>query len=55
MRVARAQNLMTLSIDPLRQIAVECGFADQARFSRYFRKALGEPPGVWRARHLNVR
>src|ERR1700735_2982963 len=34
MRIERAQNLMTLSSDPLCQIAAECGFADQAHFSR---------------------
>src|ERR1700723_816762 len=27
MRIARAQNLMTLTHDPLHQIALECGFA----------------------------
>jgi AraC family transcriptional regulator len=51
MRVARAQNLMSMSSDPLRQIAAECGFADQAHFSRCFRKTVGEPPAAWRARH----
>jgi transcriptional regulator GlxA family with amidase domain len=49
MRVARAQNLMRIYSDPLRQIAAECGFADQAHFSRCFRKIVGEPPGIWRA------
>jgi AraC family transcriptional regulator len=50
MRIARAQNLMTLSSDPLCQIAAECGFADQAHFSRCFRKVVGNPPALWRAR-----
>jgi transcriptional regulator GlxA family with amidase domain len=32
MRIARAQNLMMISSDPLSQIAAECGFADQSHF-----------------------
>jgi AraC family transcriptional regulator len=50
MRIARAQNLMTMSNDPLCQIAAECGFADQAHFSRCFRRFVGNPPARWRAR-----
>ena len=50
MRIERAQNLMTMSGDPICQIAVECGFADQAHFSRCFRKFIGNPPALWRAR-----
>jgi AraC family transcriptional regulator len=50
MRIERAQNLMTMSSDPLCQIAAECGFADQAHFSRCFRKFVGNPPALWRAR-----
>jgi AraC family transcriptional regulator len=50
MRIARAQNLMTISSDPLCQIAAECGFADQAHLSRCFRKFVGNPPAHWRAR-----
>ena len=50
MRIARAQNLMTLSRDPLRQIAAECGFADQSHFSHWFRRIVGDSPEAWRAR-----
>jgi transcriptional regulator GlxA family with amidase domain len=50
MRIARAQNLMTISSDPLRQIAVECGFADPSHFNHCFRKVVGESPAIWRAR-----
>jgi len=49
MRVARAQNLMTVSGDPLCQIAMESGFADQSHFNRCFRKVVGESPTIWRA------
>jgi AraC-like DNA-binding protein len=50
MRIARAQNLMTMSSDPLCQIAAESGFADQSHFNRCFRKVVGESPSIWRAR-----
>jgi len=50
MRIARAQNLMAMSSDPLRQIALECGFANQSHFSHCFRKIVGESPAIWRAR-----
>ena len=49
MRVARAQNLMIISSSPLSQIALECGFADQAHFSNCFRSVVGERPAAWRA------
>ncbi len=49
MRIVRAQNLMTLSSDPLCDIAAECGFADQSHFNRCFRKIVGESPAIWRA------
>jgi AraC family transcriptional regulator len=52
MRIARAQILMKMSGEPLCQIAAECGFADQAHFSRCFRKFVGYPPARWRARQL---
>ena len=51
MRIARAQNLMTVSRDPLSQIAAECGFADQSHLNRCFRKVVGETPAIWRARN----
>jgi DNA-binding winged helix-turn-helix (wHTH) protein len=50
MRIARAQKLMTMSHDPLCQIAAESGFADQAHFNRCFHKVVGESPAIWRAR-----
>jgi len=49
MRVARAQNLMRCSCDPLRQIAAECGFASQSHFGHWFRKIVGDTPATWRA------
>jgi AraC family transcriptional regulator len=49
MRIARAQTLMTMYLDPLSQIAAECGFADQSHLTRCFRKVVGESPATWRA------
>jgi AraC family transcriptional regulator len=50
LRVARAQNLMIMSSDPLSLIALESGFADQSHFSNCFHKVVGERPAAWRAR-----
>lgn len=46
LRLHRAKEL--LEINPsLAHIAAECGFADQAHFTRWFRKAFGYTPGDW--------
>jgi AraC family transcriptional regulator len=47
-RMERAQGLMLESNAPLAQIAVECGFADQAHLSRLFLQYTGERPASWR-------
>ena len=47
-RVERAQSLMMMSNDSLRQISAECGFVDQCHLSNLFRKIVGERPGTWR-------
>jgi AraC-like DNA-binding protein len=47
-RMERAQGLMLKSNAPLAQIAIECGFADQAHLSRLFLQFTGESPGSWR-------
>jgi transcriptional regulator GlxA family with amidase domain len=47
-RIERAQGLMLTSVVPLGQIAVECGLADQAHFTKLFRRLVGETPSVWR-------
>jgi AraC-like DNA-binding protein len=47
-RMERAQGLMLKSNAPLAQIAIECGFADQAHLSRRFLQFTGESPASWR-------
>ena len=47
-RVERAQGLMIGGVDKLCQIALACGFADQAHFTRTFGDHLGCPPARWR-------
>jgi AraC-like DNA-binding protein len=39
---------MLQSTLPLAQIASDCGFSDQAHFSRQFLQLTGESPGSWR-------
>jgi AraC family transcriptional regulator len=49
-RVARAQELMLATNRPLAHIAQDCGFCDQAHFSRIFRQSTGLTPKTWRRR-----
>lgn len=47
-RIERAQWLMVTSQMSLGQIALACGFADQAHFTRAFTNLTGGAPGKWR-------
>jgi AraC-like DNA-binding protein len=47
-RIAKAQYLLVNSGLPLAQIALECGFSDQAHFTNAFGKATGTTPARWR-------
>jgi AraC-like DNA-binding protein len=48
LRLARARALMLESDEQISRIAAACGFADQAHFSRAFRRKVGCTPGLWR-------
>jgi AraC family transcriptional regulator len=52
-RVERAQRLMLSSDISLSQIALDCGFADQAHFSRLFRRVTGDSPRAWRRARMS--
>jgi AraC family transcriptional regulator len=47
-RLDEAKKLMLTSSMGLSEIAVGCGFADQASFSRAFKRVSGTSPGDWR-------
>lgn len=47
-RIARAKQLMLTTHDSLAQIALACGFSDQAHFCRSFGGLVGQPPSRWR-------
>jgi transcriptional regulator GlxA family with amidase domain len=53
-RVEHAQGLMLSTDAPLCQIALDCGMADQAHFSRLFRRHVGETPRSWRRARVAV-
>ena len=47
-RIKRAQSQLADSEDPISQVALDCGFADQSCFTRRFTLAIGIPPASWR-------
>jgi len=51
-RVERAQQLMLVSEQSLSQIALSCGFADQAHYCRVFRAVAGLSPNAWRRQNI---
>jgi AraC-like DNA-binding protein len=52
-RLARARNLLADN-RPLAEIALSCGFADQAHLSRHFKGAFGLSPARWRTLSSNA-
>jgi AraC family transcriptional regulator len=53
-RVDLAKRLLIDGGEPLAQIALECGLADQAHLSRLFRQSTGETPSGFRRRLASV-
>ncbi|WP_046078053.1 helix-turn-helix transcriptional regulator [Halomonas sp. HG01] len=47
-RLALAERLLMTSDASLTEIALACGFADGAQFSRHFRRWRGQPPSAFR-------
>lgn len=52
LRLELAQRLMLTTNEPLSQIALVCGLADQAHLSKLFRREVADTPGAWRRRNL---
>ena len=53
-RVNRAKRMIDTTREPMCQIAVDCGFADQAHLCRSFRRWVGVSPATWRREHLTI-
>jgi AraC-like DNA-binding protein len=47
-RMKEARSRLLDSTDPISQIALDCGFADQSSFTRRFTALSGVSPGIWR-------
>jgi AraC family transcriptional regulator len=47
-RLDLARHLMLTSDTALSELALACGFSDQAHLCKLFRKATGRTPGAWR-------
>jgi AraC-like DNA-binding protein len=50
-RVELAAQYMLTTDASLSDIALRCGFADQAHLSKHFRQAASQPPAAWRRVH----
>ena len=48
LRIGRACDRLRHTEAPLSELALECGYADQAAFTRQFRKSVGLTPGAYR-------
>ena len=51
LRVERAKEMMRSTAEPLSQIALTCGMADQAHLSKIFHRCVGQTPSAWRRLH----
>ena len=48
LRIGRACDRLRHTAAPLSELALECGYADQAAFTRQFHKSVGLTPGAYR-------
>jgi AraC-like DNA-binding protein len=48
LRIGRACDRLRHTNAPLSELSLECGYADQAAFTRQFRKSVGLTPGAYR-------
>jgi AraC family transcriptional regulator len=46
-RIAKAKELLKAASLSLLEVALECGFSDQAAFNRTFKTVVGASPGKW--------
>ena len=53
-RVERAKAMISGTREPLAEVALACGFADQAHLNRRFRDVVGISPGRWRRSNAPV-
>jgi AraC-like DNA-binding protein len=51
LRIEKVKALLATSSEPLNEIALACGFADQSHMGRAFLKHTGLAPGQWRRRY----
>ena len=47
-RLVEAKRLLLFTVRSVEDVGYEVGFRDPAYFSRVFRSATGQPPGLWR-------
>lgn len=50
-RIELACSRLRLSDEPISRIALDCGYSDQAAFTRRFRKSVGLTPSEYQRRH----
>jgi AraC family transcriptional regulator len=53
-RLDKAETLMLTSDLPLSQIAVRCGFTDQAHLCKLFRQQRAQSPAAWRRQRTDI-
>jgi AraC family transcriptional regulator len=53
-RVERAKEMISSTRERLAEVALACGFADQAHLNRRFRDLMGVSPGRWRRSNVVV-